>query len=240
MHTCLTSNKRYIGQTSKTMEQRWKQHCWCAKNQPLGSHFTRAIAAYGEDCWQHDVLEEGIQNPEDANAAERKWIFHFRSFEPEKGYNISLGGNSPNRGRELSEEHKAKIGRANKGRKHTEESCRNMSESRKGLKQSAETIAKRVQALTGQTRSDESRQRMRERAKDRIIPQSTCDKMKEKARARWSRTIEQVDIQTQIVVNTFNTIVEAVERTGVSHSMISKCLNGRAAKAGGFIWRVAV
>ena len=66
------------------------------------------------------ILEEGFDSIEALRAAEQKWIKHLNAQDPTVGYNLSNGGDvckSTWEGHEkLSEEHKAKIGKAFKGR----------------------------------------------------------------------------------------------------------------------------
>lgn len=81
------NHKKYVGQTSSTIEKRWKEHCrdalkeYC-KNRPL----YRAIAKYGVDNFTITLLEE-TDNP---NEREQYWIEFYNSFH--YGYNATLGG----------------------------------------------------------------------------------------------------------------------------------------------------
>jgi group I intron endonuclease len=90
-HTALKSKKAYIGLTSGGMESRWVRHKSEARN---GSdrHFHRAIRLYGEENWQHEVLEDGIDTLEEANALERHYIKKYDTFE--NGYNLTEGGDA--------------------------------------------------------------------------------------------------------------------------------------------------
>lgn len=88
-HTSLKSGKSYIGQTSRSMELRWREHC---KDAIKGSnkHFHNAIRLYGELNWHHEVLHTEIDTLEEALVLERLYIKQYDTFE--NGYNSTLGG----------------------------------------------------------------------------------------------------------------------------------------------------
>ncbi len=92
-HTHIDSGRRYIGQTAKTWQRRWAQHLSQCKAAPKRgwSHFANAIRLYGKDAFSHEVLEV-CDTLEAANAAEERWIAHFDSTHPEKGFNLAKGG----------------------------------------------------------------------------------------------------------------------------------------------------
>ncbi len=92
-HTHIESGRRYIGLTKLTMMKRWNQHLANAKaKQGKGcAHFWAAIRKYGKDAFSHEVLEV-CGSLEEANAAEQKWIEHFKTRDPEFGFNLAKGG----------------------------------------------------------------------------------------------------------------------------------------------------
>ena len=90
-HTHTESGRRYVGMTSQTWQERWKNHVHAAKNSKGWGHFPNAIRKYGKDAFDHEVLEV-CDTLEDANAAEEKWIAYFDTTDPEKGFNLKKGG----------------------------------------------------------------------------------------------------------------------------------------------------
>ena len=74
------------------MERRWSQYVIQARNSKGGRwHFPNAIRKYGAKAFLHEVLE--ICNTlEEANLAEEKWIEHFDTRNPRKGFNLAKGG----------------------------------------------------------------------------------------------------------------------------------------------------
>jgi|HubBroStandDraft_2_1064218.scaffolds.fasta_scaffold00006_42 group I intron endonuclease len=105
------SGKLYIGQTGRTLRQRWIGHQSSARN---GSklHFHCAIRRYGAGAFHAYELAE--VTPENCDDAEKFYIALFGSVMPEEGYNIAFGGN---RG-ELNEASRKKISDRMKGNKH--------------------------------------------------------------------------------------------------------------------------
>lgn len=83
------NSKVYIGQTSKTLEER-------ARN-GLGyqgcTYFYNAIEKYGWSKFHGAILEDNL-TAEQANDREQFWIKYFKSNDPKFGYNICSGGNN--------------------------------------------------------------------------------------------------------------------------------------------------
>jgi hypothetical protein len=91
-HVHVESGRRYVGLTKKTWRQRWDQHVSQARRAKFSkSHWYNAIRKYGRDAFSHETLET-VDTLEAANAAEEKWIAHYDTTNPEKGFNIQRGG----------------------------------------------------------------------------------------------------------------------------------------------------
>jgi hypothetical protein len=74
------------------MLQRWSEHVFAANRSESGwSHFLRAIRKYGPEAFLHETLET-CGSLKAANDAEIRWIEHYRTREPEFGFNIAKGG----------------------------------------------------------------------------------------------------------------------------------------------------
>ena len=151
--TNMINNKVYIGQTTKSLEQRLKTH----KRDSISknSYFYQAVRKYGWDNFSAEIIEDNITDIDTLNEREQYWIKYYNSFlDKTKGYNSTSGGKnytmtreerekrryrvlgnknpmygkpSPNKGKKLSEEHKKKISLANKNNKRDRTSENNPS-----------------------------------------------------------------------------------------------------------------
>lgn len=114
------NDKVYIGQTIKSLEERWFRHLNDSKR--MDYYFYKAIRKYGTECWTHKILEQ-CENINDLNEREVYWINHYTSMNKLKGYNSTSGGE----GRIIDAEWKMKMSISHTGRKHSEETKEKMS-----------------------------------------------------------------------------------------------------------------
>lgn len=100
------NGKLYVGQTTKTIEHRWKIHVYNA-TYGFDYLFYKAIRKHGKDSFS---IQEfcTVSTAEIANELERALIFLLRTHEVEQGYNSTLGGT----GTHASESLKHKMKRA--------------------------------------------------------------------------------------------------------------------------------
>lgn len=107
--TNVVNGKKYIGQTTTTLNRRWLFHKYSAKT---GSSFVlhAAIRKYGELCF---IVEQISQenSADELNKKEASLIASMRTLVP-FGYNLTTGGDRF----EHSAETKAKISMANRNR----------------------------------------------------------------------------------------------------------------------------
>ena len=90
-HTHIASGRRYIGQSSRRWTNRWREHCYNATHGRRRSFFLNALQKHGPDAFGHEVLET-CATQDEANAAEARWIEHFKTMDPEFGFNRLKGG----------------------------------------------------------------------------------------------------------------------------------------------------
>jgi group I intron endonuclease len=132
--THIESGRMYVGQTERTAEVRWQEHCSQTSRR---SHFDRAVNLYGPQAFSLTILEE-VDN---SLLSEREvyWIAKLRTFtDPEVGFNSTPGGEVVPRqkGRKRSEETRRKISESKKGKswgKHTEAQKKALSDMKKGV-----------------------------------------------------------------------------------------------------------
>ena len=80
------SGKAYVGQTTRTFEKRWKEHCSIEKPETA---FGRALIKYGSKNFRTKVLLE--VNDELLNHYEEAFVLAYGTFSP-RGYNLTTGG----------------------------------------------------------------------------------------------------------------------------------------------------
>ncbi len=83
------NQKIYIGQTKRTIEQRWKEHQKYSQEQNSKSKLYIAMREIGIEHFQIKPIEE-IFGVSERNDRERYWIKYYDSFE--NGYNSTRGG----------------------------------------------------------------------------------------------------------------------------------------------------
>ena len=82
------NDKVYVGQTTQSVEVRFKQHLKCLKSNSM-QIISKAIKKYGKSNFYVEILEECLIN--NLNIREEYYIEKYNSFG--KGYNLCAGGN---------------------------------------------------------------------------------------------------------------------------------------------------
>ncbi|MCQ2608747.1 MAG: GIY-YIG nuclease family protein [Bacteroidales bacterium] len=84
VHTNKINGKIYVGQTNNT-EERWrKMYVGC-------NHFHNAINHYGWINFNHEIIAYNLPK-EYADYIEQQLIQKYKSYNPNYGYNMTLGG----------------------------------------------------------------------------------------------------------------------------------------------------
>lgn len=156
-----------------------------------------AIRKYGPDAFSHEVLEV-CDSLESANAAEARWIAHFETCDPAKGFNLQKGGSHvphPIRNpwdrpeyrsanlpkllqRNVNPSTRASISKKLTGRKLSPEHITHISNAQKGRKESPEHVAKVAAANTGRKHSPEARTNMSKALRGRKLSPEHVAKMR--------------------------------------------------------------
>lgn len=141
-----SSGKCYIGQTIRSLSDRWNEHC---KNTSRCSHLSNAIKKYGENAFTIDIIYR-YTTIIDLNNAEEYYIAFYNCMSPE-GYNLNSGGKNKftseqarlnmsiahrgqkpwNTGKKFSKERRLKMALFNIGKKHSIETRQKMCLSQK-------------------------------------------------------------------------------------------------------------
>jgi group I intron endonuclease len=101
---CKCEKKYYIGQTTKDIETRKREHFWHAKSGSK-TYFHRAILKHE---FEFSIIEEFLSESifEILNERERFWIDYYNSNNSEFGYNLNKGGRNSNISKNKMTKHK--------------------------------------------------------------------------------------------------------------------------------------
>lgn len=177
--TNLLDGKLYIGQTTKTIEERWRAHINCARCKSQ-QYIHRAMRRYGVENFVMVPLII-VATQYELDCYEIKCIEQFKTYLPEIGYNLSFGGRF---GAKHTEETRVKIGQSNIG-KHSKPNSKETRERKRlarlgsknpmfGKRRSQELKDKLRESMLGNTiwigrhHSEESRRKLSEKAKERL------------------------------------------------------------------------
>lgn len=237
IHRNKINNKIYVGQTGQQVNQRWRNGKGYVNN-PL---FYRAIEKYGWDNFDHDIIFTGLDK-EQANRLEVEMISLFDSNNPDRGYNLTEGGQGTN-GYHLTEEHRKHISEIQTGRLLTEEWKQHISEAvrgenhpfygkklsdehRKHLSES-HMGQKSAYGMLGKKHSDETKKKMSEMR----MGHETSDETRKKIGMANSKAVR--CIETGIV---YYGAAEAQRQIGCHGSGVSMCCRGNQETCGGYHW----
>lgn len=148
--TCLVTGMKYVGQTTRSVELRFKEHA------KTDSYIGNAIRAHGAENFTVVILKE-CYSKEELDHWEMHFIKSHNTMVP-CGYNMTEGGE----GNIPSEETRVKMSAMRKGVPKSPEHRAKIGASNRGKKASDETRAKIGAASTGRRHSDETRAKMSE------------------------------------------------------------------------------
>ena len=87
--TNTTNNKVYIGLTTIDVDTRWKNHIRASKRK--NNHLYISMRKYGVGAFKIEVIDE-TDDVAKLGELERKYIKECDSTNPDKGYNVTRGG----------------------------------------------------------------------------------------------------------------------------------------------------
>lgn len=256
------SNKRYIGITSKSVNERWKNG-FGYKTQM----FYRVVQKYGWDNIQHIIIAENLSE-QAAKDMEILLIKQYKTNDPNYGYNLTIGGDGTN-GYKMSDETKRKLSEIHTGRKHSVETKILLSQKLKGRNPvpicDDEFRQKMSKAKTGQMHSFETRRKMslsqrkrtmseeskRKISESRIgkkhwqygkkLPDAWRQKISSGCKGRGTKPIVQSTLSGEIVQE-FDSLTDAATYINPNHlasalSNISECCHNKKSQYKNYLWR---
>ena len=179
----------YIGQTCKSLSKRAGKDMIGYKE---SGYFWRAIQKYGTECWDVEILHDGLTR-EYADNLEQIEIVKHQTLAP-NGYNLTKGGNNGER----SVETRQKISRTLKGHTVSKETRQKISNSKKGAnvgkdnhnfgktfpKEVRQKISAAHKGKKGRSPDSETRQKISETLKGHIVSKGTRQKMSKALKGR--------------------------------------------------------
>ena len=144
VHTCTTNEKSYVGQTTRGMDARWREHIKERRNRA----FSSAIRKYGADVFEHRILSVAYSQAELDNL-ERIWIILLQTKTP-NGYNLTAGGEAGTLGYRHTPAALVQIAVASKGRKVGVAARIKLSIAHTGMKMPRDGVEKMAATKRGQ------------------------------------------------------------------------------------------
>lgn len=218
----LINKKIYIGY-SDDINKRLRNHKSALnRNDHVSTHLQNAVNQYGIENFEFDILIECLEDH--LASEEHYWCNLLNVHNPDFGYNIKPT-HPENRG-SISEETRKKMSEGRKG-------CKNH---RFGTKLPKVDV-----------------ERLRKINKGRVVLQSTKDKIREKAKGRKRSKETQAKLALKLdkykkkvtqlskegfPIKDWNSIKEASDTLKITHSSITRCLQGKLKHAGNFKWKI--
>ena len=213
--TNLLNNKIYIGKRV----YRKKDDNWYLGS---GVYLKRAIKKYGRENFKKEIIE-WCENKTHLCKREIYWINYFNSTNHSIGYNLSLGGDGGNVGKEAY----IKIGNKLRGIKRPKEFGEKVSKALKGKPKSKEHNEKVRQSLLGTPRPKEVIEKM-------------AKSIKNKYDNGWESSVQievhQYNKKTGLYIQSFKSATEAGRVLNIDRKAISNNCIGKSKSSGGFIW----
>lgn len=221
MHENRVNGKKYIGITSQKPTRRWQN----GRHYENCAVFFRAIQKYGWDGFRHEILYTDLTQAE-AERLEVDLIEKYGTRDPEKGYNLAVGG-SARAGWHHTEEARTRMSSARKGHAVAAETRERIRESNFGHPVSAETRAKMSAAKIGNPGRIPTEEELKRRSEHRPA----------ELQAAW-KPVQQFT-PSGVAIKEYPSRKAAAKETGISKSGISACCRGQRKTAGGYCWRYA-
>lgn len=173
------SGKVYIGITSMSLKKRWRNGAGYEGCPAMA----KAVAKYGWDNFEHDVIAEGL-NKEEAESMEIQLIAEYRSNNGNFGYNITSGGHTNGM---MPPETRRKMSESRMGHPTSEETRRKLSAAHKGVPLSPTHLASSRAASAkrrGVPLPEETRRKISKANKGRVKSPEECRRISEAHRGK--------------------------------------------------------
>ena len=222
IHENKINHKRYVGVTCRDPRTRWangKGYRRPSKQGTAYSHFYNAIEKYGWENFEHIIVAEGLTKAQAAEM-EKKLIAEYETWKPEKGYNVTLGGDGTS------------------GAHHTIETKQRLSEIAKNRVEETGVVN-----FKGQHHSEKTKKTLHDlmigRYDGENNPFAGKHHSEETKKAIGNRTRQPVNQYSMngTFIRQYNSALEASSATGISITCISNATTGKTRFAGNYLWK---
>lgn len=239
--TNMINKKQYVGQTKRPdIQDRWRQH----KHKMAGRHLVGAYNKYGVENFKYQII--CICFDEDCDKYEEEYIKKFNTMSP-NGYNLKGGGHFSKLHPESLEKMKESLKRVwtEEKRKEFGEKMKGENASNYGKKTSEETKGKLSEKgkKYWETMSKEEYERICKERKERVSgstpSQKVLDALAKGRETNFNKKLVGKYDTHGIFIESFNSITEASEKTGICRGTITQVCKGTKSykTAGGFVWK---
>lgn len=240
------SGKRYIGQTCREPKRRWLN----GKGYVNNSYFTSAINKYGWDNFKHAILCS-VSSKEYANFLEQWFIEKYGTFDKERGYNLTKGGDG-GLGHVVSDETRAILRKKGLERGIPQETIDKMHETRRknGYRrrpmtdEEKQALSERMRGenhpLYGKKLPEEVVEKRAAKLRGRKVPEETRRRQSVGLRNSEKIKAKQIPVlqlgEDGNVINRYESITRAAEAMGVTKAAINACCKGKCNTVCGYRW----
>lgn len=240
---CLTTHRIYFGITSRTLKQRWQQHC-CLDRPNI--YLKNCIKKYGKENFsiteiaQFDTYIEALEFEKMAIAFCQVNVCRFPHGI---GMNMTDGGDEGNIGYKTTELHKKNLSAALTGKKKSLAHAQNISRAKIGEKNpafgkapSAKNIAEIAERMNGLGNPMRGKIGNLNPKYGKKRPENVRVKIAA-ANMRTAKKVEQISADGDVLA-TFDSTHAACRAVGIKNGVFDVCM-GHQKTAGGFRWRFA-
>lgn len=235
--TNTVNGKVYIGQTTRSLNTRWRLH---KSSRSFCRHLLNAIKKYGADSFTIEPIDQA-DTMEELNRKECEYIAFYNSIDRSKGYNLMSGGGNSH---------------------HSEETKRKLRENSKRMWKDPVFKMLMTEKLKKANGSDDARRKhknsclemwSRGEYREKIIKTMQSNDYREKQRkalkalhndngfhSRWyeaNKECHGIKIECEEMGQVFASITDAAKAAKCSDTSIRKVLKGVRKTAGGYHWR---
>lgn len=202
-----------------------------------------AIKKYGRENFKKTILE--LCSLDDLNKKEKEWIEKLDTYRGQ-GYNLTPGGDGWTAGMKHTEStlQKLKQSPSQKGKKRNPETIQKIKDSLKKYRDTlSEEQKKQIYGKSGEKLKGRKKQFSEEHKKNLSLGQKGKSKSPRtlehmlKIAEKKKKKVQMVDSIENNILQTFNSLKEAQEKTGIPSSSISCACTGKQKTAGGYRWR---